>query len=276
MTAPLICCDLDGVVWRGDEPIPGAARGIEVLRAAGMRVVFLTNNSSGRVSDVVAKLERHGVPTPPADVASSAQAAAVFLARSMAAGSKVVACAGPGVVDALTECGFDVIDASDSNGETADALVVGWHQNFDFERMRRAADVARAGARFVATNLDPTYPGANGLLPGAGSIVAAVATAAGRTPEVAGKPEMPMAALVRERYGQAHVMIGDRISTDGDFATVLDCPFALVLSGIVGTHGEEVMPDPPPRFVAADLGVLAPELVADLVGNASGSVTPAP
>ncbi|HVJ96160.1 MAG TPA: HAD family hydrolase, partial [Acidimicrobiia bacterium] len=68
MTAPLICCDLDGVVWRGEDPIPGAARGIEVLRAAGMRLVFLTNNSSGRVSDVVAKLERHGVPTPPADV----------------------------------------------------------------------------------------------------------------------------------------------------------------------------------------------------------------
>jgi 4-nitrophenyl phosphatase len=267
---------LDGVVWRGDEPIPGAAGGIEVLRSAGMRVVFLTNNSSGRVSDVVAKLERHGVPTPPADVASSAQAAAAFLAHSLAAGSKVVACAGPGVVDALTQCGFDVIDASDSNGETADALVVGWHQNFDFERMRRAADVARAGARFVATNLDPTYPGANGLLPGAGSIVAAVATAAGRTPEVAGKPEAPMAALVRERYGTAAVMIGDRISTDGDFATALGCPFALVLSGIVGTDGEEAMPEPPPRFVAADLGTLAPQLVAMFAGDTSGSVTPAP
>lgn len=263
MTAPLICCDLDGVVWRGDDPIPGAARGIEMLRAAGMRVVFLTNNSSGRVGDVVAKLERHGVPTPPADVASSAQAAAAYLAHSMPAASTVLACAGPGVVDALTECGFNLVEEG-----PADAVVVGWHQTFDFERMRRAADVARSGARFVATNLDPTYPGANGLLPGAGSIVAAVATAAGRTPEVAGKPEMPMAALVRERYGQAAVMIGDRISTDGDFATVLDCPFALVLSGIVGTHGEEAMPDPPPRFVAADLGVLAPDLVADLVGNA--------
>jgi 4-nitrophenyl phosphatase len=281
LTAPptsshLVCCDLDGVVWRGDDPIPGAAGGIEVLRAAGMRVVFLTNNSSGRVGDVVAKLERHGVPTAPADVASSAQAAAAFLAQSMPAGSKVLACAGPGVVDALTESGFEVFDASDPNGASADAVVVGWHQNFDFERMRRAADVARAGARFVATNLDPTYPGANGLLPGAGSIVAAVATASGRTPEVAGKPEAPMAALVRERYGAATVMIGDRISTDGDFATALGCPFALVLSGIVGTDGGESMPDPPPRFVAADLGVLAPQLVSMFAGDTSGSVSPAP
>lgn len=276
MTTPLICCDLDGVVWRGDDPIPGAARGIEMLRAAGMRVVFLTNNSSGRVGDVVAKLERHGVPTPPADVASSAQAAAAFLAHSMPAGSTVMACAGPGVFDALTESGFTVVDASDSYGGPADAVVVGWHQNFDFERMRRAADVARSGARFVATNLDPTYPAANGLLPGAGSIVAAVATAAGRAPEVAGKPETPMAALVRGRYGPAAVMIGDRLSTDGDFATALDCPFALVLSGIVGTHGEEAVPDPPPPFVAADLGALAPVLVAALAGDASGPAPVAP
>lgn len=280
MTAPpsnrLVCCDLDGVVWRGDDPIPGAARGIEVLRAAGMRVVFLTNNSSGRVGDVVAKLEKHGVPTPPADVASSAQAAAAFLAHSMPAGARVMACAGPGVIDALTACGFDVVDASLDLDGPADAVVVGWHQTFDFERMRRAADAARRGARFVATNLDPTYPGANGLLPGAGSIVAAVATAAGRAPEVAGKPEAPMAALVRERYGQPVVMIGDRPSTDGDFATVLDCPFGLVLSGIVGADGEEHVPEPPPRFVATDLGQLVPQLVEAFGADSGWASGPAP
>jgi 4-nitrophenyl phosphatase len=176
-----------------------------------------------------------------------------------------------GVVDALTERGFDVVE----NGP-ADAVVVGWHQTFDFERLRRAADVARTDARFVATNLDPTYPGATGLLPGAGSIVAAVATAAGRTPEVAGKPEAPMAALVRERYGQPIVMIGDRPSTDGDFATALACPFALVLSGVVGADGEEAVPDPAPAFVAADLGVLAPQLLAVLAGDASGPAPVAP
>jgi 4-nitrophenyl phosphatase len=267
----LICCDLDGVVWRGDDPIPGAATGIETLRRAGFRVVFLTNNSSGRIEDVAAKLARHDVETPAADVASSAQAAASLLARSLPAGSRVLACAGPGVVDALTECGFDVVDDG-----PADAVVVGWHQNFDFERLRRAADVARRrDARFVATNLDPTYPGATGLLPGAGSIVAAVATAAGRTPEVAGKPEPAMAALVRERYGEPVLMVGDRPSTDGDFATVLGCPFALVLSGVVGTEGEEGIPDPRPAFMAPDLGTLAPDVVATF-GAASGAAPDGP
>jgi 4-nitrophenyl phosphatase len=264
----LICCDLDGVVWRGDDPIPGAASGIETLRRAGFRVVFLTNNSSGRVGELGAKLAAHGVETPAADIASSAQAAASLLAHSMAAGARILACAGPGVVDALSECGFEVVDDS-----PADAVVVGWHQNFDFERLRRAADVARrSDARFVATNLDPTYPGADGLLPGAGSIVAAVATAAGRKPEVAGKPEPAMADFVRRRFGEPVLMIGDRPSTDGDFATVLGCPFALVMSGIAGIKGEERIPDPPPPFMARDLAALAPDVVAAL-GAASG---PAP
>lgn len=271
-----MCCDLDGVVWRGDDPIPGAASGIETLRRAGFRVVFLTNNSSGRVGDVAAKLAAHGVETPAADIASSAQAAASLLAHSMPAGACVLACAGPGVVDALTDCGFEVLDASHDDGGRADAVVVGWHENFDFERLRRAADVARRrDARFVATNLDPTYPGPTGLLPGAGSIVAAVAAAAGRTPEVAGKPEPAMAVLVRERYGEPAVMIGDRPSTDGDFASVLGCPFALVMSGIVGTEGEEGIPDPHPAFMAPDLGVLAPDLVAAF-GAASGAAPEGP
>jgi 4-nitrophenyl phosphatase len=95
----------------------------------------------------------------------------------------VLACAGPGVVEALAAHGFDAVDAV-----PATAVVVGWHREFDFERLRRAADGVRSGARFIATNLDPTYPGSEGLLPGAGSLVAAVQTAGGRRPEVAGKP----------------------------------------------------------------------------------------
>jgi ribonucleotide monophosphatase NagD (HAD superfamily) len=104
-----------------------------------------------------------------------------------------------------------------------------------------------------------------GLLPGAGSIVAAVATAAGRTPEIAGKPEAPMAALVHARFGATGVMVGDRPSTDGAMADTLGWPFALVLSGVtaaVAPPGGEAIPDPPPPFVGTDLGDLAPRLIA--------------
>jgi 4-nitrophenyl phosphatase len=256
---PVVCCDLDGVVWRGETPIEGSSAAVTQLREAGLRVVFLTNNSSGRVQDNVARLAEAGVDADPDDIVTSAQAAVALLARDRAAeGTKVLACAaGPGVVEALHAAGFETVDAV-----AADAVLVGWNRDFDFERLRRAADAVRAGARFIATNLDPTYPASNGLLPGAGALVAAVSTAGGRRPEVAGKPEPAMAALVRDRVGDPVVMIGDRPSTDGAFAAVLGVPFALVLSGIVGTAGEEPIPEPAPEFVAADLAELAPRLVA--------------
>lgn len=253
---PVVLCDLDGVVWRGAVAVPGAAAGIAVLRAHGVRVGFVTNNSGSTVEQHVARLTAAGVDAVAADIVSSAMAAAALLASEQPRASTVLACAGEGVVESLTQHGFRIVD-----GAPADAVVVGWHRDFDFDRLAVAADVVRAGARFVATNLDPTYPVPGGLLPGNGAIVAAVATAAGRTPVVAGKPEAPTVALVRERFGTVGVVVGDRPSTDGALAEALGWPFALVLSGVAGTAGEESVPDPPPRFVAADLGVLAPELL---------------
>jgi HAD superfamily hydrolase (TIGR01450 family) len=253
-TGMVVGCDLDGVVWRGEVPVPGASEAVRDLRAAGWRVAFITNNSSGRVGDYVARLAAAGIDATPADVATSAQAAAALLARECETG-RVLACAGPGVIEALRAHGFDVV-----SGPPADAVVVGWHREFDFERLRRAADAVRGGARYVATNLDPTYPADGGLLPGAGAIVAAVSAASGRSPIVAGKPEPPMAELVRARFGARGVIVGDRPSTDGAFARALGWPFALVLSGIAGAPGEEPVPDPPPEYVAADLHALAPRL----------------
>jgi HAD superfamily hydrolase (TIGR01450 family) len=253
----IVCCDLDGVVWRGDEPIPGSAGAVAQLRATGLRVTFLTNNSSGRVGDYVGKLGRMGIDAEPADVGSSAQAAAGLLAGSLPSGARVLPCAGAGVIEAMDASGFRIVDR-----RPADAVVVGWHREFDFERLRLASDAVRGGARFVATNVDPTYPVAGGLVPGAGALVAAVATAAGARPEIAGKPHAPTVELVRRRFGAHGVVVGDRPSTDGALADALAWPFALVLSGVAGSVGEELIPDPPPPFLAADLAQLAPHLIA--------------
>jgi len=171
---PIIGCDLDGVIWRGDETIPGAATGIAALRAAGFRVVFLSNNSSQVVSDVVAKLARAGIVAAARDVFTSARAAADLLLSDLVPGSRVLVCGGPGVVEALTDAGFEAVC-----DRPAAAVVVGFHQDFDFGGLTRAADAVRDGARFVATNRDATYPVPGGLVPGAGAIVAAVATASG-------------------------------------------------------------------------------------------------
>jgi 4-nitrophenyl phosphatase len=257
--APVVACDLDGVIWRGDEPIAPAVGAIAQLRAAGLRVGFVSNNSNSPVGDVVAKLERMGVPARPEDVVTSAIAAAWLLGRSLAPGARVLACAGPGVREALAAEGLTVVDDT-----PADAVVVGFHREFDYDALDRASRAVREGARFVATNLDATYPVPGGLIPGAGALVAAVATASGSTPEVAGKPEPPTVELIRARFGTAGVVVGDRPSTDGALAAALGWPFALVLSGVtapVAPPGGEAIPDPPPPFVADDLGALAPALI---------------
>lgn len=260
MTALVACCDLDGVIWRGEEPIPGAAAGVAVLRAAGLRVAFLSNNSSMPVTDVVAKLDRCGVTAEPADVLTSAMAAASLLAGSLPAGAPILVAAGPGVHEAVAASGFAIV----REGPAA-AVVVGFHREFDFDVLDRASRAVRDGARLVATNLDATYPIAGGLLPGAGALVAAVATAAGVAPEVAGKPAPATIDLVRRHLGAQGIIVGDRPSTDGALADALGWPFALVLSGVTGSptpRGGEPVPDPPPPLVAHDLGQLAPEIVA--------------
>ncbi|HMF04176.1 MAG TPA: HAD-IIA family hydrolase [Acidimicrobiia bacterium] len=256
---PVVCCDLDGVVWRGDEPIPGAGAAISELRKAGFRVVFVSNNSSQPLQEVVAKLGVAGAPASTEDVITSAVSAATLLASALDPDAPVLACAGPGVVEALEDAGLRPVTRP-----PATAVVVGLHRGFDFDELDRASAAVRAGARFVATNLDATYPVPGGMIPGSGAIAAAVATAAGRAPEVAGKPERPMADLIRKRFGSRGVVVGDRPSTDGALAVALDWPFALVLSGVTqrdARPGGEAIPEPPPPFVAADLAALVPNLV---------------
>lgn len=234
--------DLDGVVWLADVPIAGGADAIAALRARGERVVFLTNNSSATVGEYLAKLGGMGIPTTPDDLITSAQAAASLLEPGMTA----VVCAGPGVDEALTERGVHTIRAG-----RADAVVVGWHRDFDYARLTAAFASVEAGARLIGTNDDATYPMPEGLVPGGGAILAAVAYATGVTPVVAGKPNEPVARLVGDRVPDASIMVGDRPSTDGLLARRIGVPFALVLSGVT-KPGEEPA-DPPADRVAPDL-----------------------
>ena len=262
VTAPLVVCDLDGVLWRGADPIPGSAEAVEKLRGAGLRVAFLTNNSGPTNEDLVTKLAGMGVPADPADVLSSAEVAVDALVEVLEPGARVLACSGPGVTVALEAAGFQVVDRG-----PAAAVVVGYHRTFDYDELARASAAVRAGARLLATNSDATFPGADGLMPGNGSIVAAIETASGVKAEVTGKPHPATVEFVRRRLGPTGVMVGDRVSTDGALADALGWPFALVLSGVSasgGGPGGEAIPDPPPAFVAADLAQLSPHLIEAL------------
>jgi HAD superfamily hydrolase (TIGR01450 family) len=240
--------DLDGVVWRGDQPLAGAAAAVGELRARGHRLLFLTNNSSATLADYTAKLAAHGITASAEDVVTSAQAAATLVEP----GERVLVCGGPGVEEALRSRGVTTVREG-----PAEAVVVGWHRDFDFERLTAAFLAVTGGARLIGTNDDPTYPTPEGLVPGGGAILAAVATSTGVAPTVAGKPHEPMAGLVRARLdGDASdaLMVGDRPSTDGLMARRLRIPFALVLTGVTTAGDLPVVPSP--DLVAADLATL--------------------
>lgn len=262
-----VLCDLDGVVWLLQEPIPGSVEAIGHLRAAGHRVLFVTNNSSAIVEEQEAALGRIGIPAD-GDVLTSAQAAATLLDR----GERVLVLGGDGIRQAVQAVGATLVDPAEvddcdsiddsGRGAQIDAVVVGWHRDFDYDGMRRASTAVLRGARLIGTNDDATYPTPDGPIPGGGAILAAVATAAERRPEIAGKPHAPMAELVRRTIGDtaalSAVMVGDRPSTDGQFAVTLGCRYAHVDSGVTPSG---VSVEPRPFWRGADLAEIAAQLL---------------
>jgi len=260
---PAWALDLDGVVWLADEPIPGSAMAIARLRDAGAQVVFVTNFSWGRRGDIADKLARHGID-PGDDVITSSMAAAAFLDP----GERVLVVGGPGIVEAVESRGAEAVPvgAPDADSAPVDAVLVGLDPRFDYRAMTVAATAVRRGARLLATNDDATYPTAAGPVPGGGAVLAAIATASGVTPLVAGKPHDPIATLVRQRCGDVGVMVGDRPDTDGRFARTLGWEFALVLTGTVTARDLPVTPTP--ERIADTLADLVDDV---LVGHGSTS-----
>lgn len=240
--------DLDGVVWLGDSPVRGAADAIARLRSGGTRVAFVTNNSAPLLTDLVRKLQAMDIDANDGDVITSAHAAATLIEP----GETALVCAGRGVDEALQRRGVRTVRSG-----RVDAVVVGWHREFDYDGLTAAVRAITNGARLIGTNSDATYPTPTGLIPGGGALLAAVAYAAGVEPEVAGKPNRAMVNLVRERIGQVEVVVGDRAGTDGVLAHRLGARFALVLSGV--TERAQLPVSPEPSVVADSLARLVPE-----------------
>jgi glycerol 3-phosphatase-2 len=237
--------DLDGVVWLGGKPIAGSAEAVSELRRAGERVLFVTNNSSATIGDYVGRLRSAGVEAGPEDLVTSAQAAA----RMVPQGSSVLVCAGAGVEEALVERGATPVERG-----PCDAVIVGWHRSFDYERLTTAMRAVRGGARLIGTNDDATYPTSDGPIAGGGALLAAVSYASDADASVAGKPHHPIVELLRERADDVAIVVGDRPSTDGLLAQRLGVPFGLVLSGVTPRHHGQVSPEP--DVEAADLAGL--------------------
>jgi HAD superfamily hydrolase (TIGR01450 family) len=257
--------DLDGVVYTGQGAVPGAVPALAEARATGLRLAFVTNNASRSPSAVAAHLSSLGVPATSVDVVTSAQAAATLIAARVPAGSPVLVAGAIGLRLALRARGLRPVSVAKDNPV---AVVVGYSPDMSYGLLAEAGLAVRAGALFVAANVDKTLPTPRGLQPGNGSLVQVIATATGVQPLVAGKPEPPLHHEAMRRTGARRpLVVGDRLDTDIEGATRGDADSMLVLTG-VSTPRELVLASPSqrPTYVAADLGgLLEPQPVVGLV-----------
>lgn len=244
--------DLDGVVYVGDDGVPGAAAAIQAARAGGQRIAFITNNSSRPPDKVAAKIERAGVPADVEEVVTSAQAAARVLHDQHGAGARVVTLGGAGLVEALEGAGLTPVGVEDDG---AVALVTGYGPDVAWRDVMRAAVRIRDGLPWVASNTDHTIPTAFGLAPGHGVMVAMLSDFTGVRPVVAGKPERPLLdETVQRTRAKSPLMVGDRLDTDIQGAVALGMPALLVMTGVTDlTALVAARPGLRPTYISADL-----------------------
>lgn len=208
-----LLCDLDGVVYAGPEPIDGAPESLNRAVAAGVPVMYVTNNASRPPAAVAEHISELGVPTEEADVASSAQAAAKLLAEELPAEAKVLVTGARALADEISAVGLQPVW---SQSDHPVAVVQGFDPELGWQQLAEAAyTLADHSVLWCATNTDRTIPKERGIAPGNGTLVAAVAAATGREPIVAGKPQAPVFQQAAERAGSTRpVVVGDRLDTD--------------------------------------------------------------
>ncbi len=247
--------DLDGVTYRGPDVIPTAPAPLGAARAAGMRIVYVTNNASRLATEVAAHLTEVGIPASPNEVFTSAQAAAAILADRFDPGTRVLVVGGAGLRDAVTAAGLEIVDhATDKPA----AVVQGWASDVGWKQLAEASYAAREGAFFLATNLDLTLPTERGFAPGNGSLVRVVATASGVEPDSAGKPEPAMYRHAAARVGASRpLVVGDRLDTDLGGARAAGYPGLLVLTGVsTALDALRAAPGERPSFIGETLDAL--------------------
>lgn len=251
-----LVCDLDGVVYRGDEVIPGAADAIARLRDRGVAVLFCTNNSRSTVAQYLDKLVGFGIDAGPDDVLTSAAVTSQVLKDRGFAGKTAIVVGGEGIRQELAGVCISIKD--DPSVSVSDLVVVGWDPGFGYEDMKRAAIAVRHGATFIATNDDASFPAAEALWPGAGAILASIETASGRKAEVMGKPHDPMMSVAARRLeGKGSIaVVGDRPDTDLAGGVARGWTTILVLSGVTSAEEADRV-DPQPDLVIASLAELA-------------------
>lgn len=261
--------DLDGVLYRGEEAVVHAPEAIARLRQQdGVRLYFLTNNSSQTRQTYADKLTRLGMPCVPEEIVTSASATAAYLDKHYgASGSRALVMGGPGIIAELRAFGMEVAHVADPTDdphfahETFDFVVVGMDRTMTYNTLWRAQQAILRGATFIATNRDGQYPIEEGkVTPGGGSLVAALEACTDVVPTTVGKPETPGLQTILDTAGIRHdqaVMVGDRLDTDVLCGNRLGVPTVLVLTGVTPIERAEALiiahPEMRPGRIIPDL-----------------------
>lgn len=256
--------DMDGVIYRGEEALPGAVRFFPLLNELGVAFVLLTNNSARMAAQYAAKLARLGIEVAPEHILTSGEAAALYLGGE-APGARVYVIGEDGLKEPLRARGFIL------TARRPDFVVVGFDRRFTYRKLRLASAALRAGAGFIAANPDATLPTEAGLLPGTGPLLAAIQACTGHSPLVIGKPGPYMLRLALARLGlpaEAAAIVGDRLDTDIAAGAAIGLGTVLLLSGIA--RQEDVAAAPvKPHLIFADLAELGLVLRQAREGTAS-------
>ncbi len=262
--------DMDGVLWRGDTPVPGLADFFTLMNQLEMGVMLATNNATKTVADYVARLAGFGVPVSAAHIITSATATASYLQTRYAPATPLYVVGEPGLRQILRDHGFTIAN-QDNGSALADemttapaAVVAGLDRSLTYQRLAAAALHIRRGAAFFGTNPDVSLPHELGELPGAGAILAALQATTGVEPTIIGKPGPIMFQEALRRLGaapSAAAMVGDRLETDVVGGKNAGISTILLLSGV--TQPADLRHSPiQPDFVFDDINALAQALIA--------------
>ncbi len=239
--------DMDGVIVRGSELIPGADEFIERLHQRGVKFLILTNNPMYTPADLSHRLQRMGVKISPDHLYTSALATAAFLKSQKPNGTAFVL-GESGLTEALHAAGYVITD------HEPDYMVLGETMSYSYARITQAVRLIQHGARFIATNPDPSGPSETGLVPACGAIAALIQTATGVPAYFIGKPN-PLMMRTALRYLDEHsenaIMVGDRMDTDMRVGTEAGLETVLVLSGVTSREMVERFPYQPTRIVTS-------------------------
>lgn len=244
---------MDGVLWRENEPIGNLPAIFQRIHANGWKYVFATNNGSRTPAQYRDRLAGFGVAIDEWQIITSALGVARLVKTSIPQSSLIFVVGQDGIKQALKEQGFEI--ATSENSASAKAVVMGFDQDINFEKMSQAALLVQHGVPFFGTNPDKTYPTPRGEIPGAGAWISVITTATGIEPVYAGKPFPYLIELSLQRLGtkpEETLVVGDRLETDIKAGQETGLPTALVLSG-VSTRSQVEAWEPKPTYIFNDL-----------------------